>query len=57
MNAHLNNKGQKALDIAKQEASALSNKYAGTEHLLLGIISAKEPTINNIFKKDVLNNL
>ena len=51
MSLQLDKTGKKALQVAKQEAKQLCNKYAGTEHLLLGILSLKDQTIFNIFKK------
>jgi ATP-dependent Clp protease ATP-binding subunit ClpC len=51
MDMQLDKAGNKALQLAKQEARHLCNKYAGTEHLLLGILKIEEPMITNIFKK------
>lgn len=51
MDVQLNSAGAKVLEIAKKEAGSLCNRYAGTEHLLLGILTVKEATIIDIFKK------
>ena len=47
----LNSGGTAALELAKKEASKLYNKYAGTEHLLLGILILKDRSISSIFRK------
>lgn len=51
MDIKLDTAGTQVLRIAKREARSLYNKYAGTEHLLLGILSIKASSIDNIFKR------
>ena len=55
-------KAKQALSIAKKEAQLLKNKYAGTEHLLLGLLNIGDSIITLILEDldvdlDQLSNL
>lgn len=44
-------KAKQALSIAKKEAQLLKNKYAGTEHLLLGLLNIGDSVVTEILEE------
>ena len=43
-------KAKQALSISKKEAQLLKNRYAGTEHLLLGLLNIGDSIITDILE-------
>ena len=43
-------KAKQALSISKKEAQLLKNRYAGTEHLLLGLLNIGDSVITDILE-------
>ena len=43
-------KAKQVLSVAKKEAQLLKNRYAGTEHLLLGLLNVGETIITDILQ-------
>lgn len=46
----LSPKAKQALSTAKKEAQLLKNRYAGTEHLLLGLLNIGDSVITNVLE-------
>ena len=47
---NLTSTAKEALDIAKEEAQFLRNKYCGTEHILLGLIAIEDTLVTNMLE-------
>jgi len=52
---YLSRELNEALDNASKEASRLHDEFVSTEHLLLGILGVKEPSLQDLFKQINLN--
>src|SRR6185295_10659725 len=46
---------QRTLELARQEAPRLNHGFAGTEHVLLGLLALEDGVVPNVLKKMGVN--